>query len=142
MNLSKNFTLQEWTITHTGLTNAPTGSEVASLTALCTSLLQPIRDKWGALHVDSGYRAPAVNRAVGGASTSQHVLGEAADIVPLDAEIEKVFEWVVNGSGLKFGQAIYEMKGGVRWIHISLPRPDRPNQQALKYDGIGYHMYA
>lgn len=53
--------------------------------ALVRSVLQPLRDTWGApLHVNSGYRRPEVNAAVGGRPTSQHLKGEAADIAAED----------------------------------------------------------
>ena len=48
---------------------------------LTNTVLQPLRDAWGQpLHVNSGYRCPKLNAAVGGAATSQHTKGEAADI--------------------------------------------------------------
>lgn len=52
-----------------------------SVKALVLKILQPLRDAWGQpLHVNSGYRCPKLNAAVGGAATSQHTKGEAADI--------------------------------------------------------------
>ena len=57
---------------------------------LCQKVLQPLRDKFGsAIIVNSGYRSPAVNKAVGGVPTSQHVRGEAADITAGSKERNK-----------------------------------------------------
>lgn len=56
-----------------------------SIQALTENVLQPLRDAWGKpLKVNSGYRCKALNAAVGGVPTSQHVKGEAADIAAGD----------------------------------------------------------
>ena len=56
-----------------------------SVKALALNVLQPLRDVWGKpLKINSGYRCPELNRAVGGVPTSQHVKGEAADIAAQD----------------------------------------------------------
>mgnify|MGYP001578385547 CR=1 FL=1 len=143
MNLSLNFTLEELMATSTGHLNWPDEPmEVAvNLTKLAILILQPIRDRWGALQITSGFRSWAVNGAVGGSSSSQHCFGEAADFVPLDADIDNVFKWIVKGSGLQYGQCIKESISGRRWIHISLPREGRTNQEALVYDGKTYQSF-
>lgn len=141
MNLSENFTLEELTRTETGFLNVPLEAAMARLTLLAASLLQPIRDYWGPLRITSGYRSPSVNQLVGGSATSQHAIGEAADFIPLNSDLDVVYDWIVKMSGLKFGQCISENKNGRRWIHISLPREGKPNQQALVYDGKGYKPY-
>ncbi len=69
------------TATRRGIDNTPTPETAARLEVLAEKLLDPVRELWGApLTVNSGYRCPELNRAVGGAATSQHLLGEAADI--------------------------------------------------------------
>ena len=69
-----------------GITNVITTFEVRdAIKALVTEILQPLRDAWGRpLRINSGYRCAELNRAVGGAATSQHVKGEAADIATDD----------------------------------------------------------
>lgn len=64
--------------------NTITSTEVRdSVKALVDEVLQPLRDAWGnPLAINSGYRCPEVNKAVGGAPTSQHTKGEAADVCP------------------------------------------------------------
>src|SRR4030067_1853385 len=122
MQLSKNFTLEELTHTDTGISNSPSKKNLLQLEELCTSLLQPIRDKFGRIHITSGFRSKAVNKAVGGKYYSQHTKGEAADIIPLNANIDKVMAWIVNESGLQFGEWIIAQVGDKEGIHISLPR--------------------
>jgi len=81
MRLSEHFTLDELTVTSTGLPNNPDRRSLVGLTRLCYVLLEPIRElAAGSVHVNSGYRSEAVNRAVGGSETSRHRSGAAADI--------------------------------------------------------------
>ena len=76
---------------------------IDNLTSLIENLLDSIRDAWGKpLHVNSGYRCPALNKAVGGKPTSQHLKGEAADITTgSKAENKKLFE-MIKESGLVY----------------------------------------
>ena len=135
MILSKNFTLDELIITSTSASNEPSEEHKEKLLYLCPYLLQPIRDEFGTVQVNSGYRSQGVNLAIGGSKTSQHCKGEAADIRTPHADLWEVYLWILDN--LNFGQCIYEEKGAAKWIHISLPRLDKPNQQALLFkDGI------
>jgi hypothetical protein len=135
MRLSKNFTLDELTVTSTSGSNIPPGLHKEKLLYTANYLLQPVRDKWGPVVVNSGYRSQAVNTAIGGSSTSQHCKGEAADIRTPTADLWEVYLWILDN--LNFGQCIYEEKEAAKWIHISLPRVDKYNQEALLYkDGI------
>jgi len=84
--ISKNFSYREFEESATakaqGITNVISSFEVRdAIRELTNTVLQPLRDAWGLpLHVNSGYRCPKLNAAVGGAATSQHTKGEAADI--------------------------------------------------------------
>lgn len=104
------------------------------LQVLAQTILQPIRDHIRRpLRINSGYRSPEKNAATKGSSkTSQHILGEAADIsVPgwSDADLRVLFDWIAYHSRIPFGQVIYEdarpnSEGG-SWIHVSLGAPYR-----------------
>jgi len=77
MNLSPNFSLHELTKSETALRNdldnTPGEAETENLRLLCEKVLQPVRDHYGkGVKVNSGFRAPAVNRATGGSVTSDH----------------------------------------------------------------------
>ena len=85
--LTKNFKLEEFTRSSTasklGIDNTPSPQVLAKLQTLCRTVLQPIRDKYQKpIIVTSGYRSQVVNRAVGGASNSDHLYGCAADVTP------------------------------------------------------------
>lgn len=86
--ISKNFSYREFEESETakkyGINNTITSFEVRdAVRELVLTVLQPLRDAWGEpLHINSGYRCPMLNShpTIGGAATSQHVKGEAADI--------------------------------------------------------------
>ncbi len=140
--MPNNFQLYELCATDTGLPNEPDETEIEKLTYLAHYILQPIRDKWGRIGVNSAFRSDGVNKAVGGVEDSDHPLGEAADIVPLDADIDEVFAWIVNESGIPYGQTILEEnKAGSRWIHISLVRAFSVNLSAMTYKDGRYGLY-
>ena len=146
MNLSPHFTLSELTRTASGLPNVPTDAEVKALTVLATTLLEPVRARFGPVSIHSGYRGPAVNAAIGGSKTSQHMKGEAADFHCPGATLEHVMRWIVVESGLRYGQVILEghAPGEPTWIHLSLGAPWRlgsQSMQALVYDGKSYSPY-
>jgi hypothetical protein len=146
MKLSEHFTLSEMTRTSSGIANVPTDAEVKALTVLCTTLLEPVRNRFGPVSIHSGYRGPAVNAAIGGSKTSQHMRGEAADFHCPGATLETVMRWIVVESGLSYGQVILEghTKGEPTWIHLSLGAPYRLGSscmQALVFDGKNYTPY-
>lgn len=85
--ISKNFDYKEFEKTDVPgmqVRNTITSAEVRdSIKALVDEVLQPLRDAWDEpLAINSGYRCPEVNKAVGGVPTSQHTKGEAADVCP------------------------------------------------------------
>ncbi len=124
MNLSRHFTLAELTFSRTataeGIDNTPAGAERANLEALCTSVLDPLRDAaGGAIKVTSGYRGPVLNARVRGERKSQHLEGKAADIQPTTMSVLELFKAVVRAA-LPFDQLIYENKSATsKWVHIS-----------------------
>ena len=63
-----------------GIDNTPTEAEEENLQALCKMVLEPLRLRFGRIIIASGYRSPALNKAIRGKQNSQHLLGEAADI--------------------------------------------------------------
>ena len=144
--LSKNFTLEELIATSSGYYNTPNEKAEEKLLYTAQFLLQPIRDEFGRTDVTSGYRSGQVNAWVKSKPTSQQTKGEAADFQPKEANIDVVFDWIVEVSGIAFGQAILESKIDKdkklrRWIHVSLPRLDKPNRVALIFNNGKYVAY-
>lgn len=124
--LSKNFSLAEMIKSETalrrGLENNPGPSEVANLQLLAEKVLQPIRDHFArGVKVNSGFRHPDVNAAVGGSRTSDHTRGMAADIEIPGLANGDLAEWIKDN--LNFTQLILEFyTPGVPdsgWVHVS-----------------------
>lgn len=142
--LSPHFSLEEMIRSNKavqkGIDNTPPERSRANLVKLCREILEPIRQKYGMpIRVNSGYRCPALNKLVGGAATSQHVTGEAADIdVGADnLRLWRVITGLIKEGRIIVGQCIWE-KGTDKcpdWIHVSLPFVSRPNNQIL-YLGV------
>lgn len=119
MNLSKDFTLEELIRTSTGLDNTPSEEEIENLRSLCVNVLQPARDALGPIKVTSGFRSPAVNAKIGGAPSSQHVKGQAADLMMSGGQ-KKLLDWII--ANVEFDQIISEFpdkNGNPAWVHVS-----------------------
>lgn len=113
--LSPHFSLEEMTVTTTGLRNHPDDLQLDRLRRNAHNM-EAVRDLLGyAIHVHSGFRSPAVNAAVGGAATSDHLNGDATDFAcpefgsPYDVAV------AIQKSGIKYDQLIQEGT----WVHIS-----------------------
>lgn len=118
MRLGKYFTLEELTTTSTGLLNAPSRIEIVNLSSLVSNVLDPAREILGKpIRVNSGYRSPAVNAKIGGAKTSQHCKGEAAD---LDSSDNALLFRIIRDNFV-FDQLIWESGDDNQpaWVHVS-----------------------
>ena len=102
-----------------GIDNSPTCDAIRCIDDLVTNVLDRLRSEWGRpIIVTSGYRCKELNAAVGGARYSQHLKGQAADIVSDDFEAFRRFvrRWC---KGNEFDQCIFEHSGCKEWVHIS-----------------------
>ena len=133
--LSPHFSLEELTTTKTGISNIPHENDINQLRILCRDILEPLRDKIGKpiIIVDSAFRSAAVNRAVGGVSNSQHLIGQAADIhsnyvSPLN--IYRTIGSLVHDGQLNIGQCIIYRRSN--FVHVSLPTKTHKNEFIIK----------
>jgi hypothetical protein len=118
----KYFTIAELTRSDTarrlGIDNTPPASAVKALTVLVDEVLDPLREAWGGpIRVNSGYRCPELNKAVGGTPSSQHQRGEAADITVGSRSANRRLLALIKRLDLPVDQCIDEK--GCRWIHVS-----------------------
>lgn len=139
MRLSAHFSIEEMEHTqHRSLGNLAPPDAILNLRDLCTQHLEAIRARWGPLFVSSGYRSPAVNKAVGGSASSAHLDGRAADLIPLapGVLVSDIVRWLRDESGLPFDQAIDEKASGAGWLHYGIARKGRtPRRQCLVMRG-------
>ena len=142
MNLTKNFTLEELTITdHREFDNTPNETERANLVRLA-GLLELVKVALGGkpIMVNSAFRSKQVNDAVGSKDSSQHRVGCACDIRVPGVTPDQVVKAVIAAK-LPFDQLIREFD---RWTHISIPNDPKgkPRGQTLIIDKAGVRPYA
>ena len=136
-NLSEHFKLAELTKTNTGIKNVPNEVQVNNLKRLC-KWLERLRKKWNDLYgegddpiiINSGFRSPAVNKAVGGVSTSNHLTGCAVDIRCIGMEQALRYAAILlDISDLNredYDELLIEQKRNVIWIHFAVrPKDNR-----------------
>ena len=140
--LSEHFSLEELTVTmHREYDNTPNKDQINNLTRVA-QLLEQVKALLGGkpVMVNSGYRSPQVNLAVGSKPTSQHCLGCAADIRVPGMTPDEVVQ-AIKASDIPYDQLIREFDS---WTHISVPNlaNGEPRKQALIIDKQGTRSYA
>ena len=142
MNLSNNVTLKEFeaspTATARGIVNKMNAKQIESAKLLCEKVFQPLRAHVGnPIKINSGYRSPALNKAIGGSTTSQHCKGEAMD---LDLHDKALFVWIIDN--LDFDQAIFEAgtATAAAWFHLSYKKTGN-RKQALRMTNGKYSPF-
>lgn len=133
--ISKHITLHEATFSATAqrlkISNQPDSETIERMKLVAENCFEPLREWHGQpIKVNSFYRSPQLNKAVGGSRTSQHVFGEAIDMsAGSRTENKKLFEWCK--SNLNFDQLIHEYgtkSEGPDWVHISFKSTGNRNQ--------------
>ena len=131
MKLSEHFTLRELTKTKTKIENVPNEEQVANLKRLC-KWLEKLRKRWNDLYgegddpiiINSGFRSPEVNKAVGGVPTSNHLTGCAVDIRCVGMEQALRYAAILlDISDLNkedYDELLIERKRNVIWIHFAV----------------------
>ena len=134
--MSKYFTIEEMTRSNTatrhGWDNTPNAAQKRDLLRLM-DYLDGIREEFGEpIRVTSGFRSWDVNDAVGGSKKSQHLAGQAADIVPMHKpeRLRELFDLIRKRGG--YQQVIYEHVGRSVWVHVAIPPlGEMPKQEAM-----------
>jgi len=150
MNLSENFTLEEFVRSQTAarrnIDNTPLQNHIDNAVALAQNVLQPLRNALGPVIVTSGYRSETLNAAVGGSPRSQHRFGEAADIVINGVPTPDVCKWIINN--VAFDQIILEFyePGNINsgWTHVSYTSRGSNRKEVLtaaRMNGVVEYSY-
>jgi hypothetical protein len=139
MQLSKHLALAEVMRSETakrkGISNMPTPEHIENFKKLAENVFEPIREHFGVpIRLSSGYRSAALNKAVGGASSSQHCKGEAIDIDMDGTSItnKQLFDFVKDN--VNFDQMIWEFGTDANpdWVHVSYNSDGAQRKQILR----------
>ena len=135
--MGKYFTINELTKSSTAsrlhINNTPSQEVKDNLNKLIDNVLDPLRELYGKpIIVNSGYRCPKLNKAVGGARNSQHLIGQASDIrtVTNTKESNKQLFDIIRNSKLPFDQLINEYD--FNWVHVSYSPRNRRQVLTIK----------
>jgi zinc D-Ala-D-Ala carboxypeptidase len=147
MQLSQHFTLEEFTKSQTGdrlgIDNLPGAAALDNIKLLCERVLEPVRVQFGPVFINSGYRGPELNKAVGGVATSQHCLGQAADIEVSGVSNGVLAQWIADN--LDYDQVILECyrKGQPNsgWVHVSYKTSGNRKATLTAYVVAGRMIY-
>ena len=155
----KYFTLQEFVNSSTAkklnISNNPEQWQIDNINELVDNLLDPLREDWGkycltnnlgkqGIRINGGVRSVALNNAVGGSKTSAHMIGSAADIVPVNGKMKEFKTFCVNWLKNKtFDQFISEnenSEGVPAWIHLGYKNSNnKQRKQFLKMINNKYY---
>lgn len=135
--MGKYFTINELTKSSTAqrlyINNNPTQEVKDNLNKLIDNVLDPLRELYGKpIIVNSGYRCTKLNKAIGGAKNSQHLVGQASDIrtVQNTKESNKELFDLIKNSKLPFDQLINEYD--YNWVHVSYSPRNRRQVLTIK----------
>ena len=143
MKLSEHFDLAELCKTKTGMENVPNEEQVNNLRRVC-QWLEKLRKRWNDLYgegddpiiINSGFRSPAVNKAVGGVPTSNHLTGCAVDIRCVGMEQALRYAAILlDISDLNhedFDELLIEQKKSVVWIHFAVKASGNRRRTSLE----------
>jgi uncharacterized protein YcbK (DUF882 family) len=157
-NLSEHFSLAELTKTNTGIENVPSEAQVENLKRVCRWLEQlrlrynQMRNEKGEMSngneemrnevreypiiINSGFRSEAVNKAVGGVPTSNHLTGCAVDIRCIGMEQALRYAAILldisDLSNENFDELLIEQKRSVIWIHFAVRPQDNRRKTNFK----------
>ncbi len=142
MQISKHFSLAEMTFTSTKHKNMPNEEQVIALKALCENVLEPIRGHFDKpITIHSAFRSPEVNKSVGGAASSQHLKGEAADITIRGVANVDIYNFIRDN--LVHDQVIAEKlnknNGNFGWVHVSYSKHHN-REEGISFLGAGRYV--
>jgi zinc D-Ala-D-Ala carboxypeptidase len=145
MKLSKNFSLYEFTKSMTALRknidNKPSKEHIENLKILCEKVLQPARDEFGPITINSGFRSKALNKAVGGSGKSNHCFGFAADIEAKNVSNYILLRWIFENTECTELIAEYLEREDERagWVHVAYnPKREKCDIIKLKNKEFNY----
>ena len=123
------------TATRRGIDNTPDKEHLDNMKLLAEKIFEPLR-KWvgGPIRINSFYRGPELNKAIGGSSKSQHCKGQAMDIDDNGCHKTnaEMYAWLKDN--VEFDQMIWEFgdDDNPNWVHVSYVSPEENRNRCLK----------
>ncbi len=123
------------TATRLGIDNTPGKEHLDNMKLLAEKIFEPLR-KWvgGPIRINSFYRGPELNKAIGGSSKSQHCKGQAMDIDDTGCHKTnaEMYAWIKDN--VDFDQMIWEFgdDDNPNWVHVSYVSPEENRNRCLK----------
>ena len=118
-----------------GLKNDPSDAHLENMKLICEKVFEPLRvHVGGPIKINSFYRGPELNKAIGGSAKSQHCHGQAMDIDDTygNASNAEMYQWIK--ANLDYDQMIWEFGTNENpdWVHVSYVNPEANRKRCLK----------
>ena len=139
MSISKHISYKEGvysrTATRLGIKNNPNAEQMKNMIAIAKEVFEPLRAYVGGpIKINSFFRSPELNKAIGGSTKSQHCYGQAIDLDDTFGRCTnaEMFEFIKNN--LNFDQIIWEFGDETNpdWVHVSYVSPDQNRNRCLQ----------
>ena len=139
MRISKHVSYKEGVRSNTamrlGIENIPNEEQLENMRCIADNIFEPLRSYVGGpIKINSFYRCPELNKAIGGSTTSQHCKGQAMDIDDTFGRMTnaEMYEFIKNH--LDFDQIIWEFgdDDNPNWVHVSYVSPEKNRNKCLK----------
>jgi len=138
-NISKHITYKEGTYSNTanrlGLANDPTEEQLENMKLVAEKVFEPLREHVShPIKINSFFRGPQLNKAIGGSHSSQHCKGQAIDIDDSygNSTNAYMYEWIKKN--LDYDQMIWEFGTDENpdWVHVSFVNEGVNRNRCLK----------
>ena len=142
-NISKHVSYKEGTHSNTAtrrnIDNIPDDYQLANMNAVALNIFEPLRE-WveGPIKINSFFRSPDLNTAIGGSSKSQHCEGRAIDIDDTFGHKTNAEMYNYIKENLNFDQLIWEFGNDTNpdWVHVSYVSDDQNRNRCLKAERV------
>ncbi len=139
MSISKHISYKEGVYSRTalrrGIKNNPNAEQMKNMVAIAEEVFEPLR-MWvgGPIKINSFFRSPELNKAIGGSGKSQHCHGQAIDLDDTFGKATNAEMYEFIKQNLDFDQMIWEFGDDENpdWVHVSYVSPDQNRKRCLK----------
>ncbi len=125
------------------INNEPTDEILINLQTLIYKIIEPIVNQFGDIKITSGYRSPALCKAIGSSENSQHTKGQAVDCEVIGVPNKELADWIVNN--LEYDQCILEFwtpdQINSGWVHVSYNKSGNRKMYLRAFKANGRTIY-